>query len=152
MQGRKIGRLYLLIEFLTLAAANTLQITKPFVVGTTGHFQNFTHQLNRPSYRLVVLNKPEDQRPLLEMMFKAFFKMSRSVSASISRFFRSHNSLASEVCDWMPLPGKLSAPLSRHSLRHRWINSGSTPNSRANSVMFVSSKLNLTAFSLNVQS
>jgi len=125
--GRKIGSLYLFIKFLALAATNTLGITKPLVVGTMGHFQNSAHQLDRPSSRLVVLNKPEDQRPLLEMMLKAFFNMSRSVSASISRFFKSHNSLASEVCDWTPLSGKLCGPFSRYSLRHRGSIAGQHP-------------------------
>lgn len=73
-KGRKIGRLYLFIELLTLVATNTFRITKPFVVGTTEHFQDSTHQLNRPSIGVEIPYKLEDQRPLLELMFKAFLE------------------------------------------------------------------------------
>lgn len=113
---------------------------------------NSTHHINRPSFRVVVFNKLKDQRLLLEMMPKAFFNMSRSISASFKRFSSSTIPLLSSLRDWMPLPEKLESPFSSSSLHHRYNKNGFIPNSFASSDTFLHSKLNLTAFSLNALS
>ena len=150
--GLKIGVLDLLVKLFALPCACAFRVMKPRVIRTAGYSQNSTHHLNRPSYRLVVFHKAKDQRSFLEMMLKAFFRISRSVSASYSRFLMSANSLASTLWDCTPLPGKLCGPMLWNSLRHRYSNRGSTPSSCASSDTFLRSILNLTAFSLNALS
>ena len=84
--GCKIGITDLFIQFHAFALACDFQIFKPAVITASGDFQYFAHHLDRPLFRLVFLYKEIDQRFFLEMMLKAFFNMSRSVSASTRRF------------------------------------------------------------------
>jgi hypothetical protein len=150
--GSKISITDLFTQFHVLAFTFTLRILKPTVVATSGHFQNSTHHLNRPSLGVVVPYKLIDQRPLLEMMLSAFFNISRSVSASYKRFSKSAMRLASSLTDWLPFPGKQASPFKENSFRQRYNNTGAIPNSCASSDMLLRSKLNLTAFSLNALS
>src|SRR5574344_1590014 len=150
--GGKVGLFNLLVKFHIFTFSFANGINKPPVIGAAGHSQYFAHQLDRPSYRVVVLDKPIDQRPLLEVMPKAFFRMSHSVSASKRRFSNSEIRLASSLRACTPLPGKLKGPLFWNSLRQRYSIKGSIPNSCTSSDTFLRSKLNLTAFSLNALS
>jgi hypothetical protein len=100
--GSKISITDLFTQFHILTFTFTLRILKPTVVATSGHSQNPTHHLNRPSLGVVVPYKGIDQRPLLEMMLSAFFNISRSVSASYKRFSKSAMRLASSLTDWLP--------------------------------------------------
>ncbi len=147
--GSKICITNLFVKFLPFPGSLAFRIMEPVIIRTAGNFQNPAHHLDRPSFRLVILNELVYQRSLLEMMPKAFFNISRSISVSRSLFFRSANSLASSLRACTPWPGKLRGPFSWNSFRHRYNNRGSTPNSCASSVTFLRSKLNLTAFSLN---
>ncbi len=150
--GSKISITDLFTQFHILTFTFTLRILKPTVVATSGHSQNPTHHLNRPSLGVVVPYKGIDQRPLLEMMLSAFFNISRSVSASYKRFSKSAMRLASSLTDWLPFPGKQASPFKENSFRQRYNNTGAIPNSCASSDMLLRSKLNLTAFSLNALS
>ena len=148
----KIRLFNLFIKFHIILFALAHRFFKPTIIGAFGNIQNSAHHLNRPSFRVVVFDKLKDQRPLLEMMPKAFFNISRSISASFKRFSRSTILLLSSLRDWIPLPGKHESPFSRNSLRHRYNKNGSIPNSCASSETFLRSKLSLTAFSLNALS
>src|SRR5690554_3596147 len=88
-----------------------------------------------------------NQRSLLEMMPKAFFNMSRSVSASFRRFSSSETLPASPSRERTLLPGKLLSPRSWYSLHQRYNSAGEIPNSCASSEAFFLSRLSLTAFS-----
>ena len=148
----KIRLFNLFIKFHIILFALAHRFFKPTIIGAFGNIQNSAHHLNRPSFRVVVFDKLKDQRPLLEMMPKAFFNISRSISASFKRFSRSTILLLSSLRDWIPLPGKHESPFSRNSLRHLYNKNGSMPNSCASSETFLRSKLNLTALSLNALS
>src|SRR5690554_1416893 len=150
--GSKIGIPDLFVQFHILTLTRALRIFKPAVITAPGHFQYFTHHLDRPLFRVVFLYKEIDQRSLLEMMLKAFFNMSRSVSASPRRFSSSAILLVSSLNDWTPCPGKLASPFCWYSFRQRYRRKGAIPNSCASSETFLRSKLSLTAFSLNALS
>lgn len=149
---QKICFLHLFVKFHISQLAFTHRFIKPSIIRTARYFQYFTHHLNRPSFRVVISNKLEDQRPFLEMMLNAFFNISSSISDSLSRFSNSMILRASSFSDCTPLPRKLDSPFCWYSFRQRYNNKGSTPNSCASSYTFLRSKLNLTAFSLNVLS
>ena len=150
--GSKIGIPDLFVQLHILTLTRALRIFKPAVITAPGHFQYFTHHLDRPLFRVVFLYKEIDQRSLLEMMLKAFFNMSRSVSASPRRFSSSAILLVSSLNDWTPCPGKLASPFCWYSFRQRYRRKGAIPNSCASSETFLRSKLSLTAFSLNALS
>lgn len=120
-------------QFHPLAFSFANWVSKPIVIATSSNSQNFAHHINRPTFQVVALYKLIDQRPLLEMMLKVFFWMSRSVSASYNLFSSSAIFFASSLRDWTPLPEKLDAPFAWYSLRHLYNNSGSTHSSYANS-------------------
>lgn len=84
--SRKIRISDLFVQFHILALTLSFRIFKPAVITAPGYLQDFAHHLDRPLFRVVFLYKKIDQRSLLEMMLKAFFNMSRSVSASLRRF------------------------------------------------------------------
>ena len=147
--GRKIRFFNLFVQFHIITFAFTLRLFKPTVIRASRYLQHFTHHLNRPLFRVVLIYKLKNQRPLLEMMLNAFFNISRSISASLRRFSNSVILLVSSFIDWIPGPGKLEAPFSLYSFRHRYNRKGAIPNSWASSDTFLRSKLNLTAFSLN---
>ena len=115
--GSKIGISDLFVQLHILPLTLSLRIFKPAVITASGHFQYFTHHLDRPVFRVVFLYKEENQRSLLEMMLKAFFNMSRSVSASPRRFSSSAIFLVSSLSpglhvrgNWLPFSaGILSA-------------------------------------------
>ena len=81
----------------------------PAIIGAFGYTQNFAYHLNRPSFRVVIFDKLKDQRPLLEVMPKAFFNMSRSISASFNRFSISNILLLTSLRDRLPLSGKFDS-------------------------------------------
>ena len=68
----------------------------------------------------MIFYKLINQRSLLEMIPKAFFNMSRSVSASFRRFSSSETLPASPSLERTPLPGKLLSPRSWYSLHQRY--------------------------------
>jgi hypothetical protein len=139
-------------KFHRLPFTFTHRVFKPAVITATRYIQYSTHHPNRPLPRVVILDKLKDQRSLVEMMPKAFFNMSRSVSASLRRFSSSATLPASPSRERTPLPGKLLSPRSRYSLRQRYNSAGEMPNSCARSETFFRSRLSLTAFSLNALS
>src|SRR5690606_19084205 len=69
--GSKIGIPDLFVQLHILTLTRALRIFKPAVITAPGHFQYFTHHLDRPLFRVVFLYKEIDQRSLLEMMLKA---------------------------------------------------------------------------------
>ena len=150
--SRKICIPDLFVQLHILPLTLSLWIFKPAIITASGHFQYFTHHLDRPLFRVVFLYKEKDQRSLMEMMLKAFFNMSRSVSASPRRFSSSAILLASSLRDGTPFPGKLAFPFCWNSFRQRYKRKGAIPNSCASSETFLRSKLSLTAFSLNALS
>lgn len=128
------------------------RVLNPTVITAARYTQYSAHHPNRPLPRVVILYKLINQRSLVEMMPKAFFNMSRSVSASLRRFSSSATLPASLSRERTPLPGKLLSPRSRYSLHQRYNSAGDMPNSCASSETFFRSKLNLTALSLNALS
>ena len=76
----------------------------------------------------MIFYKLINQRSLLEMIPKAFFNMSRSVSASFRRFSSSETLPASPSLERTPLPGKLLSPRSWYSLHQRYNSAGEMPN------------------------
>ena len=116
---RKIRFLNLFIQFHINTFAFTLRFLKPTLLRASRYLQHFTHHLNRPLFRVVLLYKLKNQRPLLEMMLNAFFNISRSSSASLRRFSHSVILPLASFIDWIPVPGKLEAPFSLYSFLHR---------------------------------
>ena len=150
--GSKIGISDLFIQLHIFALTLPLWIFKPAAITAPGEFQYSAHHLDRPLFRVIFLYEEIDQRSLLEMMLKAFFNMSRSVSASPRRFSNSAIHLASSLSDWIPCLGKLAFPFCWSSFRQRYKRKGAIPNSCASSETFLRSKLSLIAFSLNALS
>src|SRR5690554_2458942 len=128
------------------------RVFNPTIITAARYAQYFAHHPNRPFPRVVILDKLKDQRSRSEMMPKAFFNISRSVSASLRRFSSSATLPASPSRERTPLPGKLLSPRSWYSLRQRYNNAGEMPNSCASSETFFRSRLSLTALSLNALS
>lgn len=146
---RKICILDLFVNFHIFLFAPAYRFFEPFVIGTPRNFQKSTHHLNRPLFRVIVLNKLKNQLPLLEMMLIAFFNISRSISTSLRLFSNSIIFLRSSLNMAFPLPEKADSPFSRYSFRQGYNKKGSIPNSCASSYTFLRSFLNFTAFSLN---
>jgi hypothetical protein len=138
-------------KFHRLPFTFTHRVFKPAVITATRYIQYSTHHLDRP-FLGMILYKLINQRSLVEMMPKAFFNMSRSVSASLRRFSNSITLPASPSRERTPLPGKLFSPCAWYSLRQRYNSVGDMPNSCASSETFFRSRLSLTAFSLNALS
>ena len=139
--SRKICIPDLFVQLHILPLTLSLWIFKPAIITASGHFQYFTHHLDRPLFRVVFLYKEIDQRSFLEMMLKAFFNMSRSVSASPRRFSSSAILLEFSSSDWTPYPGKLASPFCWNSFRQRYKRKGAIPNSCTSSETFLRSKL-----------
>jgi hypothetical protein len=150
--GLEIGVPDLFTEFHLFPRPLAKRLLQPTIITATRYAQYPAHHLDRPFPRVVILYEHEYQRSLVEMMPKAFFNMSRSVSASFRRFSRSATRSASPPWKRTPFPGKLPSPFSWYSLRQRYSRAGEIPSSCASSETFFRSRLSLTAFSLNALS
>lgn len=151
--GCKICLFKHFIKFHIVLFALAHRLFYPTIIGACGYIQNSANHLNRPSFRIVVFNKLKDQRPLLEMMPKAFLNKSRSISATFSRFSKSKILLLSSERVWFPFPGKLRSPLYHATFYAIYITKITLfliPSQA--SKHFLRSKLNLTAFYLNTLS
>src|SRR5690606_10720314 len=94
------------------------------VVAASGHLKDPAH-LPDSKYVLVVFHEPEYLLSLLEKMLTAFFRMSRSISASFRAFFNWAISRCSAVIRGFPLPAKLASPTALCSrLQRRTISAG----------------------------